>query len=216
MQTASVRAKLGLVSAPLWTALDLHRFVAHYLAIRFPICLALNKIDAFPDSIPLEEGGGGAGGGEVRGKDGGRGVVRLCQTQAIERGELAVPVSAFAETWEILKHANMQTHAPSGEEAVSAGQAHSSAHCTALASKSRSKEDLSDSVDAAGSNGHSEGEGDEAAKREVKAFFPPEGSPQWTKNEAVLDRVKSIWKTTGTHPTLLCRRLSSVITLNIV
>lgn len=176
--------------------------MAHYLAIRFPICLALNKIDAFPDSLAIEEGV--PGGGEARGKDGGRGIVRLCQTQAVERGELAVPVSAFAESWEILKHANMQAHTPAGKEPASEGQAPSSGPCTALASNSRSKEEVNDNINVAGSNGHSEddGGGEEAAKREVKAFFPPEGSPQWTKNEAVLDRVKSIWKTTGTHPIL--------------
>ncbi len=27
-----------------WTEYDLHRLVAHYLAVRFPICLALNKV----------------------------------------------------------------------------------------------------------------------------------------------------------------------------
>jgi hypothetical protein len=176
--------------------------VAHYLAIRFPICLALNKIDAFPDSLAIEEGA--VGGSEARGKDGGRGIVRLCQTQAVERGELAVPVSAFAETWEILKHANIQAHTPAGKEAARAGQLLSSGPCTALASNSRSKEDISDNAGVASSNGHSEddGGGEEAAKREVKSFFPPEGSPQWTKNEAVLERVKSIWKTTGTYTTL--------------
>jgi hypothetical protein len=176
--------------------------VAHYLAIRFPICLALNKIDAFPDSLAFEEGA--MVGSEARGKDGGRGIVRLCQTQAIERGELAVPVSAFAETWEILKHANMQAHTPAGKEAASPGQLLSCGPCTALASNSRSKEDIGGSTGVAGSNGHNEddGGGVEAAKREVKAFFPPEGSLQWTKNEAVLERVKSIWKTTGTHTTL--------------
>jgi predicted HTH domain antitoxin len=42
---------LELDRALQWTAGDVHRFVAHYLAIRFPVCLALNKIDAFEEEI---------------------------------------------------------------------------------------------------------------------------------------------------------------------
>lgn len=169
-------------------------------------------MDAFPDSLASEEGA--VGGGMAGGRDGGREIVRICQMQAIERGELAVPVSAFAETWEILKHANLQAHAAAGKEAANGGQVLSTGSCTALASNSRSKENISDGIGAAGSNGHSEddGGGEEIAKREVKAFFPLEGSAQWTKNEAVLDRVKSIWKTTGTYPTLSCSDYSVRIT----
>ena len=39
------RTNLSLENLSSWTALDLHRIVAHFLRIRFPILLALNKCD---------------------------------------------------------------------------------------------------------------------------------------------------------------------------
>ena len=192
-QFSAIRSRLNIALAPLWTALDLHRFVAHYLTVRFPICLALNKIDAFPDStvkngitdIILKKNDNtekndnnekkndnnekndktnkisssectvkntsATIGREVEQdtnhnhikmkndkiiadegayvpsctdkeeivdlkklshshvvNDNGRGIVELCQHQAMERGELAVPVSAFADNWVILKQMQVQ------------------------------------------------------------------------------------------------------------
>ena len=128
--------------------------MAHYLAIRFPVCLALNKIDAFEEEV-VEGGDGGGltasgaglgvsvpgaapglvklgalatrpapglglgpgpglstsapglglGPGPGVSRCQGREIIRLCQHQARDRGELAVPVSAFAETWDLLKQA---------------------------------------------------------------------------------------------------------------
>ena len=83
------RANLDLDNTQFWTRLDLHRLVAHYLSLRFPVCLALNKVDA----LPLDESGFT--------------IVRDCQKEAFARGEVAVPVSARAENWVLwneLKH----------------------------------------------------------------------------------------------------------------
>jgi hypothetical protein len=79
IETAARRANLNLDSAVLFSDYEIHLLVANYLAVRFPICLALNKIDEDIDRI--------------------RGVVEICQMQALERGEIAVPVSARAESW---------------------------------------------------------------------------------------------------------------------
>jgi hypothetical protein len=94
VEGAAGRGRLDLDKAVEWTAFDLHRFVAHYLAIRFPVCLALNKIDAFSDD--LDNGKIGFS------MENDRSVVALCQRQAAGRGEAAVPVSALVEGWEVI------------------------------------------------------------------------------------------------------------------
>jgi hypothetical protein len=104
VEGAAGRGRLDLDKAVEWTALDLHRFVAHYLAIRFPVCLALNKIDAFSDDSDK----GGKIGGKVGSMESGRSVVSLCQKQAADRGEAAVPVSALVEVCLCM---NMYVHA---------------------------------------------------------------------------------------------------------
>lgn len=76
---AAQRAHLNLDSANFWSELDIHRLVAHFLCIRFPICLALNKIDELHN-------------GDTE-------IVAQCQREARERGEVAVPISARAECW---------------------------------------------------------------------------------------------------------------------
>ena len=133
-----MRGKLNLSLASQWTSLDLHRFVSHYLTVRFPICLALNKIDAFFDDS-YSDGGDVSNGNNnsnnsnhkrndnddnnndkinsLTGKKDnlhninnyGRNIIKICQSQAILRGELAVPVSAFAENWKIMKQAYIQS-----------------------------------------------------------------------------------------------------------
>lgn len=45
LQKAAQRAKLDLDKAVHFSDMDIHRLVAHYLSVRFPTCLALNKID---------------------------------------------------------------------------------------------------------------------------------------------------------------------------
>lgn len=87
LERASRRAELDLDKAGQWDTLDLHRLVAHYLSIRFPMCLALNKVDSFTDSNH----------GDI--------IISTCQQQAKARGENAVPVSAAVESWMLLKEA---------------------------------------------------------------------------------------------------------------
>ena len=55
--------------------------VAHFLSIRFPVCLALNKIDSL-----------GRGAEQLA-------IIQHCVETARLRGEAAVPVSARAECW---------------------------------------------------------------------------------------------------------------------
>jgi hypothetical protein len=69
---------LNLDKAGSFSDFDIHRMVAYYLSVRFPTCLALNKIDELPPDVGEE-------------------VVRQCQDMALARGEVAVPVSARAE-----------------------------------------------------------------------------------------------------------------------
>lgn len=85
IQRAAKRASLDIDDATSWSSFDVHRLVAHYLSIRFPICLALNKADMLP------EGSEGAA------------VVEECSRIARLQGEVAVPVSARAESWALLK-----------------------------------------------------------------------------------------------------------------
>jgi len=44
IEEAVVRSRLDITNTPRWSREDMHRLVAHYLSIRFPICLALNKV----------------------------------------------------------------------------------------------------------------------------------------------------------------------------
>ena len=55
MQKAAHRAKLDLDKAVYFSDFDIHRLVAHYLSVRFPTCLALNKIDELGEDgeVPL-------------------------------------------------------------------------------------------------------------------------------------------------------------------
>eukprot|EP00602_Paraphysomonas_sp_CaronLab_P002150 CAMPEP_0185028482 /NCGR_PEP_ID=MMETSP1103-20130426/14225_1 /TAXON_ID=36769 /ORGANISM="Paraphysomonas bandaiensis, Strain Caron Lab Isolate" /LENGTH=899 /DNA_ID=CAMNT_0027562909 /DNA_START=19 /DNA_END=2715 /DNA_ORIENTATION=- len=84
VELAAQRAGLSLDHAINWPDRDIHRLVAHYICIRFPICLALNKVD----SLSPEKG---------------RCVVEACQKLSAERGEAAVPVSAQSECWALEK-----------------------------------------------------------------------------------------------------------------
>jgi ribosome-binding ATPase YchF (GTP1/OBG family) len=93
VEKAAERAGLSLDVADKWQPLDLHRMVAHFLSIRFPVCLALNKIDAL-----------GA-------DQGAQGVVAQCQDTARLRGEVAVPVSARAECFELNRQAALNDSA---------------------------------------------------------------------------------------------------------
>jgi ribosome-binding ATPase YchF (GTP1/OBG family) len=79
------RAEITVGMLGTMSALDLHRLVAHFLSIRFPTVLALNKIDDFDDASA------------------GRSVIQTCQEEAFRRGELAIPVCARAENWIQLK-----------------------------------------------------------------------------------------------------------------
>lgn len=86
VEKACRRAGFDIDNGKNWSALDIHRLVAHYLTIRFPICLALNKIDMLPMDTALL-------------------TVAECQNEAKQRGENAVPISARAEAWVLLKQA---------------------------------------------------------------------------------------------------------------
>lgn len=78
LEVAARRAGLALRNADQWSDQDLHRIVAHFLCVRFPICLALNKIDML----------------DVRD---GVNIIEQCREAAMARGEIAVPVSSRAE-----------------------------------------------------------------------------------------------------------------------
>jgi ribosome-binding ATPase YchF (GTP1/OBG family) len=80
---AASRAKLDLKEAAQWTCLDLHRLVAHYITVRFPLCLALNKLDQV---------------------DGVEAIARM-QNIAVSRGEVAVPCSAKYDNYLIYEEA---------------------------------------------------------------------------------------------------------------
>lgn len=190
------------------------------MSVRFPICLALNKIDALPDVRRAEIRGEGRD--SVVDGD----VIQLCQHQAINRGELAMPVSAFAETWEILKQAHTQTKASKNASPIIHAHAameesgenyHDAAyvqHDHVLQLKEPvvrpmpSKNGKTHNVDVK-VEGEVVEEEEEVKKKEVKAFIPVEGSAAWIKNEAVLEKVKRLWGTTG----MCCVRLVHVLTI---
>ena len=263
----------------------MHRFVAHYLTIRFPICLALNKIDAFPDNSSSEKSENTTiindrkdikesdshtpmkehvalvndnksqtkcdknydnGKNKNKQVDGGRGIVRICQLQAVQRGELAVPVSAFAENWSILKQAYLQSQLltktkhvhripvtlnaseeiiPSVHEAV---RTYSNANSNYTSTYKNGTNGINNDNDNDNNNDTNNNNGtkglssisttsgktgnlnfeneDESNKKEeigkesgTKSTFPAMGSRLWNENEATLERVKKIWRTTGVY-----------------
>lgn len=93
VERASRRAGLDIDDASLWSANDLHRIVAHYLSIRFPTCLALNKVDRLSSDDVT--------------------TVKMCHDEANRRGEAAIPVSARAESWQLLRQAaELRTDSP--------------------------------------------------------------------------------------------------------
>lgn len=91
-QKAAQHANLNLDKASQFTDFEIHCLVAHYLSVRFPTCLALNKIDELPQ--------------------GGEDIVRQCQAMAVARGEVAVPVSARAECWVLQQQLSAQPQGP--------------------------------------------------------------------------------------------------------
>lgn len=89
IELAAKRACLNFDHVTQWSAQDLHRLVAHYLSIRFPICLALNKVDSLRSS-DLTSCTNNAQTVDI---------IFRCQNEAKLRGEVAVPVSAISEFW---------------------------------------------------------------------------------------------------------------------
>jgi len=87
VQTAIFRAKLDILTVHNWTREDLHRVVAHFLSVRFPMCLALNKCDKLLRS-------------------GGEGRIAEAKSAAEEKGYLGVSCSAMTET-KLLHLANL-------------------------------------------------------------------------------------------------------------
>ena len=92
VELAANYAKLDIEQTSSWSALDLHKLVAFYLSIRFPICLALNKID----SMSPEQ----------------RQLLPIWMSQVEALGEIAVPVCAMAESWRLQVSANNGHCAP--------------------------------------------------------------------------------------------------------
>jgi len=77
-KAALVRAQLtDLSQMGAWSRSDLHRLVAHFLSVRFPMLLALNKCDQVLDRIDK---------------------VNVASKAAIKQGYLSVPCSARLET----------------------------------------------------------------------------------------------------------------------
>lgn len=188
------------------------------MSVRFPICLALNKIDALPDVRKVEI----RGEGRESVVDGD--VIQLCQHQAINRGELAMPVSAFAETWEILKQAHTQTKASKNASSIihahaameESGEKYHDAAYVQHDDVRQLKEPVVNPMPTRNGKTHNVEvevevveEEEVVKKKEVKAFIPVEGSAAWIKNEAVLEKVKRLWGTTGTS----CARLIYVLTI---
>jgi len=82
---AAFRAELDLAAVETWGILDLHLFVAHFLSVRFPMCLALNKCDRLLAS-------------------GRMGMLEKAKEAAAAQGYLAIPCSAMLES-ELLRDA---------------------------------------------------------------------------------------------------------------
>ena len=134
--------------------------------------------------------------------DDGKGIISLCQQQAVQRGELAVPVSAFAETWQILKQvAQLQEQEKEHSSVAKQTDPLSNSESGDNVLRHPLVEESHSSL-----KHHERGSGDvddgviEEEGREVKAMCPKKGSTLWLKNEAILDRVKRTWLSTGTPP----------------
>jgi hypothetical protein len=115
-------------------------------------------------------------------------VVMLCQRQAVQRGEVAVPVSAQAESWELLKQAAgiyTESHASSDNSHVDDNNAVEDT----VVEKAVDVEENGTDVDA-----------ETVANMKNKSgrpMLPPVGSPQWEANEEALRRVRADWGGTG-------------------
>ena len=91
VELAGERAGLDLDIASEWTVLEIHRLVAFYLTIRFPICICANKVDSFKSKSEM-----------------------LCSIDALKknafnRGETIVPCSALLDSWHVLATAKKET-----------------------------------------------------------------------------------------------------------
>jgi len=82
---AAARSKLDPGVAETWTRADLHRFIAHFLSVRFPMCLALNKSDRLVLNAKT-------------GMEEGLAKLEYAKKIALEQGYVAVPCSAMLET----------------------------------------------------------------------------------------------------------------------
>ena len=79
------RSELDIKNVSHWSSYDLHKLVAFYLSIRFPICIALNKIDLLNEDQ--------------------RDSIQEFMRSISSMGEVAVPVCAAAESLKLLKRA---------------------------------------------------------------------------------------------------------------
>jgi len=79
VKAAAFRANVNVGMPHMWTRFDLHRVVAHFLSVRFPMCLALNKIDILIKSGQLEK-------------------IKVAQENALRLGYVSVPCSAATES----------------------------------------------------------------------------------------------------------------------
>jgi ribosome-binding ATPase len=99
VELAAKRGHLDFDEVTKWTAQDLHRLVAHYLSIRFPICLALNKVDSLQEIDPTVRNSSCDNFNKSQRSRPTVEIIYQCQHEARLRGEVAVPVSAKAEFW---------------------------------------------------------------------------------------------------------------------
>mmetsp|Transcript_10517 Transcript_10517/g.19682 ORF Transcript_10517/g.19682 Transcript_10517/m.19682 type:complete len:867 (-) Transcript_10517:1093-3693(-) len=83
LKAAAFRANLDLCEPQLFTRADLHRLVAHFLSVRFPMCLALNKCDILLDKVD----------GHV-----GEKTINQAQAIALEQGYGSITCSAMLES----------------------------------------------------------------------------------------------------------------------
>jgi ribosome-binding ATPase YchF (GTP1/OBG family) len=166
------------------TALDLHRLVAHFLSIRFPTLLALNKVDDFDDLTV------------------GKKVIQTCQEEAYMRGELAVPVCARAENWLQLKEACRIKRdiggQLEGDEITLDNMNLSESASNSIGLVSESLED-------------DPGQSSNTAASSTRIVLPPVGSAVWLQNEAVVQRALSGFPLTGTG---VSEALARAVSLN--
>ena len=114
---AAKRAQFDINRAHLWSKYDVHCLVAHYLCLRFPVCLALNKIDLFTTSTATTAASITTTNAENHESVA---IIRECQIAALRRGEVAVPVSAACEAFRLSCEANnlKRNHPAKGPTAV--------------------------------------------------------------------------------------------------